>query len=612
MEPEMENTRPPRPALPTGKRELIFGALTLLLGIMTVNSVFFAGLNLGFAVFAGLALLTAVAYLMSRGGKLTGYSTSLLALSMIIIASFARGDDGFVKFVLFCFLLIAANLGLTLLAGKNRRAPGGLTSLLDVFRTIIPRTFGNLPKAFCGLSDCFKGSSAGKAGGALAIGLLVALPLIIILVALLISADAAFDGLLSLLPEWDVGEIIVSLIFGLGLGLYLYLRNTALAHSSNVPAKPKARKGIHALTVHTVLCAVCLVYVVYLVSQLAYFSGGFSGILPEEFTMAEYARRGFFEMAWICAINLAVIALAVGLVRKKEGKAPLLTKLLCLFIAVITLFLVFSASAKMFMYIRSFGLTRLRVLTEVIMVFLALATIFVCLWIFLPKLPYMKAVLVTALVMGGAVAWADVDTQVARYNVNAYQSGKLDTVDVPYLKELGNGALPYIARLTDDSDPLVAVKATRALHSRYLYEDFRDWNYSSRLAEEHVINNYDPPAGRTDFWWSYQLPGNYAIWKTEGNPQYCMQVDPATGDGQPVLELQVAALLLDPRFVGLECRNEKYEEPYFDYYLLDTVTGQLSEAMTQEEFYLAHDWTVLYEEPEHEWFYVHSDPDDPF
>ena len=153
-----------------------------------------------------------------------------------------------------------------------------------------------------------------------------------------------------------------------------------------------------------------------------------------------------------------------------------------------TLFFVVSASAKMFMYINSYGLTRLRVLTEVIMIFLGLATVTVALWLFIPRLPYFKVVLILALLIGTTVLWADVDTVAANYNVTAYQQGKLQTVDVSYLSTLGDGAKPHIARLVDDADPKVAKAAQKALtrfpDPEYLEKDFRDWNYVNHAAEQ--------------------------------------------------------------------------------------------------------------------------------
>ena len=490
--------RPKRFLIPTGSKELLFGFFVLIMGMLMLNSLFFGGgFNLGFSLFAGTGLLLAAIYLMASGAKPTVYSVLILLLDLAMIASFSRSNDALVDFVMVCFLILSTNLALCLMAGKNRFQTGGLTSLGDSFRAITLLSTGKLPAAVGGLVESSrKGGSAMKKAGAALLGVLIALPLLCILIPLLMKADAAFEGLLDKLPSLGAGEIIVTLLLGLPLGFWFYLRGVGLRHSStNTPKEKKAAKGINILTVNTVLIAVSVVYVVYLISQLAYFSGGFAGVLPEEFTVAEYARRGFFEMAWICLVNLLTMCLAVGLCRKKEGRSPLLTRLLCLFVGLVTLFLVVSASAKMFMYIESFGLTRLRVLTEVIMIFMGLTTLTVCAWLFIPKLPYMKVVLLVGLLIGAVVAWADVDTVVARYNVRAYQSGQLETVDMEHLESLGYGAVPYIAQLRTDSDPAVS-KAAWDVYFRYRdwdrsmtagkIKDFRYWNYAQAEADFYL------------------------------------------------------------------------------------------------------------------------------
>ena len=273
----------------------------------------------------------------------------------------------------------------------------------------------------------------------------------------------------------------MALILGVPMGCFFYTRAAALQHAEDIVPAQKAGSRISTITVNTVLGAVCLVYLVYLFSQLAYFVGGFSGILPEEFTLAEYARRGFFEMTLLCMINLGVIALAVGLVRKKDGKAPLSTRILCLWIGLMTVFFVVASSAKMILYIDGYGLTRLRVLTEVITVFFGLSTVAVMIWLFAPKMPYMKVIMVMGLLIGAVVFWADVDTVVASYNVSAYQSGKLETIDMEYLDLQGNVAIPFAQKLLDDDDPMVAMRA-RAIVNRAKWMDrepldLREWNY---------------------------------------------------------------------------------------------------------------------------------------
>ena len=453
----------------------------------------YSGFRLGFAVLAVVSIVVAAVYLLRGGCKLNWYSGALLALSLVIAASFLRSDDGFVKFVMLCFLLLSANLGLCLLAGQNRQNPGSILSLLDAFRAAFELGVGKLGDAVRGLKAAYKqrGESVKKQGAVLA-GLVIAVPILVVLIFLLMRADAAFEGLMDLLPQVDLSEVYVSVILGVPLAFVLYTRAVALKHTAREVPAQVAANVLNPVTVNTVLWAVSGVYMVYLLSQLAYFVGGFAGILPEEYTMAEYARRGFFEMAWLCAINLGLIALAVSL---SGERTPAMTKGLCLFIGVITVFFVATASAKMMLYIDSYGLTRLRVLTEIIMVFLALTTVFVCVRLFASKFAYMKVVLLMALVLGAATAWADVDTVVAAYNVNAYCCGKMETVDLLYLESLSDSAIPYIARLADDKDPEVAIVAENILRRRSAdvpkIQDLRDFTITTAVADR-ISSRYAP------------------------------------------------------------------------------------------------------------------------
>ena len=491
--PQPGQVQPSGPFFPTGSREKRFCAAMAVLGILLMDFILYGGFCLGFAVLSVCSVVFAAVYLLRSGCKLTPYSAVLLLLSIAIGASFVRSNDGFVKFVMLCFFLLSTNLGLCLLGGQNLRAPAGVLSLLDAFRGAFTLGLGRLPEAIRGLNMARKQAGAGnKKRGAVFAGLVVAIPILAVLIFLLTRADDAFNGLMGLLPDVDWAEPVVAVMFGLPLACVLYTRGTALRHSPKQWPKTYQPKGINSLTINTVLVAVCGVYVVYLLSQLAYFSGGFAGILPEEYTMADYARRGFFEMGWLCAINLGIIVLSVAL---SGGKATRTTKLLCLFVGLVTLFFVATASAKMFMYIGSYGLTRLRVLTEVIMVFLALTTICVCIWLLAPKFPYMKAVLIFALLLGAATVWADVDTVVAAYNVEAYRSGRLETVDVSHLDTLSDGAVPYIALLAEDQDPGVAAGARNILESRgskVRVEDFRSYTIAGFIADTIAKPYYAP------------------------------------------------------------------------------------------------------------------------
>ena len=452
-------TPPPRYVFPMGKKELLFAVGMLLFSLLLCNGLLYGGANLLFTL--GLLGLMGgtFAYLRSHGHKPTRYAAAVLALCAFLAAGFVVSADGSLKTLMIFLLLVIPGMALCQMAGQNRRKAGGAASLLDGPRALLALGIGRMAESGRGIREACSGTGTiGKTGGAVILGLLLAVPVVAILIPLLMSADAAFEGLLDLLPEFRWDEVLCTLILGTAMGYEFYTRGAALQHLARQETPSRTRKGLSPITVNTVLIAVGIVYIAYLVSQLAYFVGGFAGILPQEYTLAEYARRGFFEMAWLCAINLAIIAGAMALVTAR-GKAPLLTRLICLFLGVVTLFLVATASAKMFLYIGSYGLTRLRVLTEVFMVWLGLTTGAVCLWIFRPRIAYMKFAVLLGLAFCAALMWADVDGTIARYNVRAYQTGKLASVDVYYLRELNLGAIPYIEELTGDADGVVAKKA---------------------------------------------------------------------------------------------------------------------------------------------------------
>lgn len=475
---------------PTGKREIWFCITIVVIALFMADFIIMGGFHLGFALACTSCILCTVIYL--RKSRLRGYHLALILLDLIIALSFFRSDDGFVKFIMICFLLFSGNLSLALLSGQTRRDPKGFLSVLDAPRAFFALGFGEIGNAMGGLNDARKNATeGGKKSMAVIAGLGITLPVLAILIPLLVSADAAFEGLIQLLPRPDISEPILVLLTGLPLACVLYTRGVALRQGPKPTQSTWAPKSISSLTINTVLLAVNVLYLVYLISQLAYFVGGFSGIVPKGYSVAEYARRGFFEMAWLAFLNLLIITVSVALSRKESSKAPRSTQILCLLIGVMTLFIVATASFKMFHYIGTYGLTRLRLLTEVIIIFIAISVVYICVWLFCPKFAYMKAIVLTALIIGATVAWADVDTVVAGYNVSAYRSGQLETVDVVHLCSLGDGAVPYLHELAQDSDTLIGRQAREDLVARSHHRDtdIRGWSIASLIADD-ILEQY--------------------------------------------------------------------------------------------------------------------------
>ena len=483
----------PKPVFATGKGEIFFALWIFFFSLTAINGLFFGGVHLLFGLSVVALLGGSAFYLRRRGNHFGWYATAILILCAALAVGFITSGDMGMGVFAFLLLMAVPAMAFSIAAGQNRWNPAGVLSLLDSPWATWVVSLSHLGATARGFRDAFRRSGRiGRTTSAIGVGLLISLPVLAVMIGELISADAAFEGLLDLLPDFELGESICTAILGVMLAAMLYFRGVALHHAPRPTVPAKAPKCFNVLTINTILFAVSGLYLVYLASQLAYVVGGFSGILPEDFTLAEYARRGFFEMSRLCALNLTIMALGVGLTRK-EGKSPLLTRLLALFIGFVTLFLVAAASAKMIMYIRSYGLTWSRVVTEVFMLWLAITTVLVCVWLFCGKLPYMKVSMILALALCAGLFLADVDARVAQYNIRAYQSGKLQTVDVEYLDRLSMGAVPYIEELTADADEAVAQGAREILECYYYNKDtdWRHWNLTTARAVE-ILEKYQP------------------------------------------------------------------------------------------------------------------------
>ncbi len=92
-----------------------------------------------------------------------------------------------------------------------------------------------------GLNDARKKRRyGGQTGGAAILGVLIALPVAAVLIVLLMRADAAFEGLMDMLPDTDWSEPLLSLFFGVFAGWILYSRGVGLKYAEKNGKKRRA------------------------------------------------------------------------------------------------------------------------------------------------------------------------------------------------------------------------------------------------------------------------------------------------------------------------------------------------------------------------------------
>ena len=505
--------QPSSPPVLANRRDSVFRLLTILAAILFADFALWGQFNLGFAIATFAVTAVGVVYLLPRPMKLPPFALFCLVCALALSATFARTADAGTKLLCFAVILFLMGAFYCQSCGVTRYDFGTYQMAGDVLRTlfIIPLQF--VAKPFQAIKQTKTGETKHSTGLKVLAGVLIALPVLLIVVPLLAQADAAFAGTLDKIGN-NLFPWIVKIIVGLLLSLFLFSLFFALKKglATQEPAADGSiyRQGVHfadPVVVNSFFGAIALFYLIYLFSQTAYFFTVFQGILPAgySFNHSEYARRGFFEMSTIAGINLVLIFLGTLLVKRKEGKIPLSTRLFSAFICLFTLLLIGTALAKMGLYIDNSGLTRLRVVTSLFMVALCVCFVCVLVRLFLPRFPYAKVILAFSCLLLLGTAAVDIDTVIADYNVTAFEEGRLDHVDVSLLEELSDGAVPSLIQLLDSPNEEAAAQARTALWRRFQnrYEvnengeavpfhekSFTQYNYAAHEADRLLRENY--------------------------------------------------------------------------------------------------------------------------
>ncbi len=409
-----------------------------------------------------LVLYVGTLLMLWKQGQRPGLLPLLAAASAVVISSS----------LLFCavpmihtvaYLYALGALMYLLYAAGGNTLEQGFSDLLpaDFLKALLLMPFSAFGELFRAIATG-KFKSVGKVLLRVALGIAVAfIPTLI--VWLLLSYDAAFNSLLGDIFSFDFSEIfshIGSLLLGVPVGMYLFgaLIASADRRCNGTLTAESCRRVSAKVRVVPAVTAVCAVlpilslYVIFFISQWQYYISGFLGVLPQEFNYAEYAREGFFQLCAVSVINLLILAAVSLLMRRREGRSPVLLRALSLVFAVFTLVLIATAIAKMVMYIDCYGLTPKRVYATWFMLMLAAVFVLVIVRQFAQKLKLIALSVAVCVAMFAGLALAGVDGIIASYNVDRYLAGTLDSVDLEAMEELGDAAIPELVRLTQHMD----------------------------------------------------------------------------------------------------------------------------------------------------------------
>jgi hypothetical protein len=212
-----------------------------------------------------------------------------------------------------------------------------------------------------------------RRAGPLVRGLALALPLLVLFGALLVTADAVFGELLGSLVA-EIGDPTPHLFavagFGwLAAGALRALLRRPVEGPRTRPAAPPSWAGVEVVVA---LALVVLLFGAFVAVQLGAFFGGDAFVQGEVgLAYAEYAREGFFQLVAATALAVPLLLAAEWAVRERHARVIRASRGLSLLLVCLLLVVVASALQRLRLYQREFGLTEARVFATAAVLWLA-------------------------------------------------------------------------------------------------------------------------------------------------------------------------------------------------------------------------------------------------
>ena len=397
---------------------------------------------LGAAAFT-FAAWVAVALVLGKGAKWTRANIFLAVVINLLALSCAFQWSQQVRLLNFLVILCGSVMGFLSLADVGFYPLTEARSLSEGVWDCLRGIFKNWGKPFSAIAALAPGER--KNIGGVALGLLMAAPVLLVVISGLAVADVVFGALFGRLFDWleglDALGVLMRTLWTAVLTLVFF---SALFFLRHEPKRSEGQEKLDPLplsaliTILALLTAVCAVFAAV---QFKYLFGGEEAAAMSG-GWAEYARSGFFSL-----VGVAAIVMATALACSRAGRESLIGRVLVLALIALTFVILASAAYRLYLYVTAYGLSVMRLMaawailaTGVCLVLTAVKTISAGFRFW----PWAAG---CVLVMWLCFAFVPLGSIIASYNVDAYLGGRLEQVDATYLYSLGPGSLEPLREL---------------------------------------------------------------------------------------------------------------------------------------------------------------------
>lgn len=319
---------------------------------------------------------------------------------------------------------------------------------------------------------------------------LIVLPLVIIIIFLLSSADMIFENLLSiilsipkkLLNHFNFFDFVLRMIITIAFFIYLSATLIYLLKSYQTEEREKKNKTKRN-EVDTIKILLIILNVIYLIFDIIQIKSLLLHSVGKSISYANYARQGFFQLMVVSVINLGVILFTKKYDNQKENKK---IKILSIILVFLTFIIIISSFTRMYYYEQEYGYTLLRLLVYITLFTETICLIPTLIYIWNDKFNIIKSYMIIIITIYVVINYINIDKVIAIRNIERYF--KKDDIDIEYLM---NGHADNVVELLSFSKKL---KDKDLKHEIEIYlddqnfktHDFRDWNIAKERANQEI------------------------------------------------------------------------------------------------------------------------------
>lgn len=328
---------------------------------------------------------------------------------------------------------------------------------------------------------------------AVALGTVLAVPVIVVFGALLVSADPVAEGLVERLLALDLLDhaLLILVLAWAGTG-WLALATGRAGGAVRAPLTLPGSLGLIEIAIP--LGALTGLLAAFIGLQIRYLFGGAAVLAATGFTYAEFARRGFFELVVVSVLVVPLLYLAQRLLARDARSAVDSFRALMTVLVVLVACVMISAVGRMRLYIDGYGLTEDRLYATAFMLWIGT----VLAWLVVTELRGWAGRFTIGAVLAGFATLAmlnalNPDGLVARINLGRAAAGR--ALDAGYLARLSPDAVPAVAAAW----PVLGLEDRCTLRAGLLARatpgpDWRAWTWSTAAAARAAVR-LAAPAG---------------------------------------------------------------------------------------------------------------------